>query len=248
MELTMNINELEVKAHYSDTDIENVFLPLLKMLTEKQKQLKRRMVVFIAAPPGCGKTTLTYFLQELSRKTDSLTNIQAIGIDGFMYKKAQVASMTVSVNGREEPMSIYKGCPESFNASLLRNKLSEIKEKDILWPYYSRITHDSEDDVIKVTGDIVLIEGNYLLYNKDEWTDIKNYCDYSIFMTIDPKTLEERLISRKKKGGSTLEEAIVHYQVSDRRNVITVLNNHHDPDLMLTFDGNNNLISAETKV
>lgn len=47
-----------------------------------------------------------------------------------------------------------------------RQKLEKIKIEDILWPIYDRNLHDVVEDQIKVTKDIILIEGN--------WVTIKN--------------------------------------------------------------------------
>ena len=237
MVYNLSVNGLEVAATFDEKDIEGFYLPLLRLLTRMKESRKDKLIVFLAAPPGCGKTTLSYFLQHLSDSHEDLIPLQAAGIDGFMYKKDVIKDMTLEVDGKTEPLAIYKGCPESFNVDALRNKLKAIKSGNITWPLYSRQIHDSVDDVITIDRDIVLIEGNYLLYNEENWKDIHEYCDLSLFIHNDAAKLAERLINRKKMGGSSNSEAVTHYETSDKRNVETVMNHHYDPDIDVVLDG-----------
>lgn len=45
-------------AVYNEDTIQKVFLPLLKQLQQLQKEKKERIIVFMAAPPAVGKTTM----------------------------------------------------------------------------------------------------------------------------------------------------------------------------------------------
>ena len=45
------INGFTVSANYEQEDIETIFLPLLRKLSNLQKEKKRRLLVFLAAPP-----------------------------------------------------------------------------------------------------------------------------------------------------------------------------------------------------
>ena len=237
MEYTLSVNGLEVAATFEEKDIEGFYLPLLRLLTRMKENRKVKLIVFLAAPPGCGKTTLSYFLQYLSENSEELIPLQAAGIDGFMYKKNVIKDMTIEIDGKTQPLAIYKGCPESFNVDALRNKLRIIRSGNITWPLYSRQIHDSVDDVITIDRDIVLIEGNYLLYNEGNWKDIHNYCDLSLFIHNDVSKLADRLINRKKMGGSSDSEAVTHYETSDKRNVETVMAHHYEPDIDVVLDG-----------
>ena len=243
MKLNFTVNQLNITAFYDDRDIEDVFLPLLRHFTEMRKAVSHRLIIFMAAPPGTGKSTLACFLQYLSEKEDGLIPLQAIGIDGFMYPISQLEGQTVLVDGKQMPMAIYKGCPESFRVRLLKEKLQSLTEKDTLWPYYDRSVNDSYDDFLQVTGEIVLVEGNYLLYDDPQWIQLQKYCDYSIFLNAEPKVLETRLIERKQQGGSSHREAVEHYLVSDRRNVEAVLSYRLKADLELSFDPDGKIIN-----
>ena len=62
MKRAMEINGLHIEAEYSDRAVETIFLPMLRHLTELQKEAGRRILVFLAAPPATGKSTLVKFL------------------------------------------------------------------------------------------------------------------------------------------------------------------------------------------
>ena len=228
------INDLEIEVDYPQEDIEEVYLPLLEKLTNLQKAKNRRLIVFLAAPPGCGKTTLSYFLQYLSNERKEITPIQALGIDGFQYTQNYLNN--TMINGKF--LAKYKGSPETFDVDSLIEKIQKLLNENISWPLYSRKLHDPIYDAIKVEKDIILIEGNYLLLNQGKWAELKSYCDYSIFLKNDYDLLEKRLVERKVMGGSSLKEATEHYQVSDSKNVLTVLNNSLPADLVIELNDN----------
>lgn len=63
MKIGLTVNGLHVEAHYPDDEIENVHKPLLRQLAKRHfASASRRTIVFLSAPPGTGKSTLTAFL------------------------------------------------------------------------------------------------------------------------------------------------------------------------------------------
>ena len=83
IEHNVTINGLEVHATYSDRAVNEIFLPLLKHLTDMHQRKGTRILAMLAAPPGAGKSTLLSFLERLSREQPGITRIQTIGMDGF---------------------------------------------------------------------------------------------------------------------------------------------------------------------
>lgn len=112
-EYLIKVNGFEMKAVYNEETIREVFLPLLKHLHELQKQKNERLIVFMAAPPAVGKTTLSQFLEYLSKEEQELTEIQALGLDGFHYHSDYINSHDAVVFGETVPMKQVKGCPET---------------------------------------------------------------------------------------------------------------------------------------
>lgn len=236
------VNGFEMETIYNQETIDQVFLPLLKKFTELQKEKASRIVVFLAAPPAVGKTTLCQFLEYLSQQKEDVTEVQALGLDGFHYHSEYINSHDAVVLGKTVPMKTVKGCPETYDTEKLQKKLEKIKQENILWPIYDRNIHDVVEDVTEVTKDIVLIEGNWLLLNEEPWKSIKEIADYTILIQSAEETLKERLIGRKIKGGLSREEAEAWYINSDSVNVKRVLHTSIPGDLMLKVENDGDYV------
>ncbi|MDU1320689.1 MAG: nucleoside/nucleotide kinase family protein [Clostridium botulinum] len=232
------VNSFEINASYYEEDIKNIFIPLLKQLTNMKKNKNERLLVYLAASPGVGKSTLASFLEILSRNNKDTLEIQAIGLDGFHYPQEYIKNNKVIVDGKEVPMAEVKGSPETFDLDKLKSKIKALKNENVKWPIYDRSLHDVVEDQILVTKDIALIEGNWLLLDEDKWRELKEYCNYSIFIKADESMLKERLIQRKIKGGLSQEDAVKFYEKSDSKNVKRVLNNSLNADLQLELLNN----------
>ena len=101
-----------------------------------------------------------------------------------------------------------------------------------------RTIHDPIDDALRVTGDIVLVEGNYLLLDWPEWKGLRSLADYTMAITADPEVLRERLVNRKASSGMPRAEAEEFVERSDLYNARTVLAPTASPDLMLRLLSN----------
>lgn len=236
------INGLSVEAEYSQHTLDHLWIPLLEKLTSLQWAKGSRLIVFLAAPPAVGKSTLSNLLCYLSENTPGITPIQAVGLDGFHYHQNEIESRTVYRDGRAIPMAKVKGAPESYHLEKLRQKLRQLEhaeQKQVKWPFYDRTLHDVVEESIKITGDILLIEGNWLLSDEDDWKDISGFCDYSIFISADESILRERLIGRKQQGGMSREQAAEFYHNSDRLNILRASERRvpADLELAMTPDG-----------
>lgn len=84
MKIELTVNGLKIQAQYQNEEIENVHKPLLHMLAALQTvNPQRRTVVFLCAPPGTGKSTLTTFWEYLAQQDPELPAIQTLPMDGF---------------------------------------------------------------------------------------------------------------------------------------------------------------------
>ncbi len=229
MEYNFIINGQEVKAIYS-----NEFIDYLKLLIQKWKSIKSndRIIIFLAGVPGSGKSTIAHLIEYLSNN-----EIQALGMDGFHHYQSYILSHTVNVDGKEVPMKNVKGSPESFDYDRFLSFIKKVKYENVWWPFYNRIIHDVEDNKIYVNKKIVVIEGNYLLLNEKPWNELIQYCDESIYIDTNKEYVKERLISRKAKGGYSIEEAIIFYENSDGRNLDRVINHRLNSNHIIYFDG-----------
>lgn len=219
----LTINGLGHKVQYNQATIDNLFVPFLRRMTKMQQGVGKRLVIFLVAPPGTGKSTLALLLEQLSLTDSSLEPVQSIGLDGFHYHSDYIRNHYVERNGEKIPMAAVKGCPETFDVEHLVEKLETVRMADIRWPIYDRSIHDVVEEVVKIRRKIILLEGNWLLLGEDPWQKIRSYADYSLFISAEPRDLKERLIARKMAGGKSREDAERFYRESDRINVERVL-------------------------
>ena len=63
---TYEVNGFQIHVEYEEKDIETIFIPLLQKWKKMQKKAGRRILVFLSAPPGTGKTTLVQFVSSLN--------------------------------------------------------------------------------------------------------------------------------------------------------------------------------------
>lgn len=236
MDFTFENNGLTVEARFSQENVDVIFLPLLRRLTELQKEKGCRILVLLAAPPGAGKSTLAAFLQQLSLVTPELCPLTVIGMDGFHRRQEYLLSHTVERNGETIPMVKIKGAPITFDLDLLRSVIARVAAGEPCgWPVYDRLLHDPRDDALRVEGDLVLLEGNYLLLDEPGWLELRQFADYTMRITADPAFLRDRLIARHIASGKSPEDAAAFVDNSDLPNARLCLEKSLAADLTLTL-------------
>lgn len=230
----VTVNGIDVHARYSQNAVDGIFLPFLRRMTELKKEKGRRILVMLAAPPGAGKTTLNTFLSRLSREEAGVSPIQAIGMDGFHRPQAYLTSHVTIRDGKSIPMVEVKGAPETFDLEKLTEAVKKAASGERCpWPAYDRMLHDPIENAVTVDGDIVLLEGNYLLLDKDGWRDLKAFADYTVSVRADESILRARLIDRRIKTKVDRERAVRFVDFSDMPNVRLCLEKTLPADLRL---------------
>lgn len=199
MKIALTVNGLHVEAHYHDDEIEQIHKPLLQQLAKiHAAKPERRTIVFLSAPPGTGKSTLTTFWEYLSRQDADLPEIQTLPMDGFHYYNHWLEA---------HHLRACKGAPETFDVDKLAENLRLVRAGEATWPQYDRQRHDPVEHAVVVTAPIVIVEGNWLLRDDDRWRALAEFCDFSLFIRAPAETLRARLIGRKLAGGLSLAEA-----------------------------------------
>ena len=216
----MTVNGLPQEIRYNADTVEGLFLPLLRRLTEMQRAAARRILVFLAAPPATGKSTLLQFLEELARTHDELPQVQTLGMDGFHHTNAYLAAHRVLRDGVETPLRSIKGAPETFDVAHLAAKLAAAKDGATPFPVYDRRIHDVVPDALIADAPILLVEGNWLLLDEEPWHTLRPLADYRIRIDAPSALLKDRLIARKVQGGCSDAEATAFYERSDAPNVL----------------------------
>ena len=221
----MEVNGLTQEVRFSQSAVDELFIPLLHELTDLHLTADRKIIAYLVAPPGSGKSTLAQFLEWLSRERSDVDEIRALGMDGFHYSSAYLNSTTIEHDGKNILLREIKGAPETFDVDLLVEKIREVRQEGTDWNIYDRRIHDVLTDYMSVEDDIILIEGNYLLLDEPAWTNVRVLADYSVFIDADAELLKERIVGRKVMGGYSREEAEKFFYNSDARNIERILKN-----------------------
>ena len=237
IEHAVNMNGIDVLARYSQRAVKEIFLPLLKKLESLRQEKGGRVLMMLAAPPGAGKSTLLSFLERLARER-GMDGVQAIGMDGFHRRQEYLVSHETERDGRMIPMVAVKGAPITFDLEALTERVKRVAAGETCgWPKYDRLLHNPVENALRVDGDMVLLEGNYLLLNLDGWRDLKAFADYSVSIRADEGLLRDRLIERKIKTGVEKDAATQFVNFSDMPNVRLCLEKTLPADVQLTIDG-----------
>ena len=184
---------------------------------------QRRTVVFLCAPPGTGKSTLTTFWEYLAQQDPELPAIQTLPMDGFHHYNSWLDA---------HQLRPFKGAPETFDVArkicarswkgIVRGR-STIDKSMILLKMRCTLPHHSSSS--KETG--------CLLLDDEKWLELASFCDFSIFIHAPAQILRERLISRKIAGGLTRQVAEAFYARTDGPNVERVLMNSRQANLIV---------------
>lgn len=236
MNVTLTINGLTAQACFPRQDIDQLHLPLLQRFSTLQRQQDRPLIVFLVAPPGTGKSTLSAFWQKLSCETPGLVPVQTLPMDGFHHRNRWLDA---------HDLRQRKGTPETFDLAKLREALLALRQPGSLWPEYSRTLHEPVEEAISVNAPILIVEGNWLLLNEAGWSSLAALCDMSIFIQADPDILRGRLIGRKIRGGLTPQQAADFYAMTDGPNVMRVLENSQSADITLKMGADNGYQQAD---
>ena len=227
-----NVNSFNIKADYHQQDINEIFIPLVYRLEKMRQNAGHRVIVYLAGPPGAGKTTMSLLLESLVN-VHTNSSAQAVGIDGFHYSLEYLNSHYICKDENKILMRDVKGSAETYDFEKLHDKIKALKYNDIYWSGYDRIIHDVVEDVTFIDGQIIIIEGNWLLLDEPRWRELIQFCDYSIFIDAAWETLISRLTERKIKGGLSAEEAKKFVMRSDAENIRRILNRRLECDVSL---------------
>ena len=227
------VNGLAIEAEFDSRDRERVLLPLLRRLSDLQREKNRRIVAFLAAPPAAGKSTLCLYLEQLSRTEPDLTPVQSVGIDGFHYPQAYLDSHTIVRDGTTIPLAKIKGAPETYDVEKLRALLEHVYEDGQRWPLYDRRIHNPVENAVEIREQILLLEGNWLLLDEAPWNTLN--CDYSVFLRAGDDKQLERIVRRKMQGGFDEATAREFVRNNDAPNIARCMDCSRRGDLNLQY-------------
>ena len=241
--MSLNLAGEETELAFNQEEIEYLHIPLIKEMALSQKTNGGRMIVFLAGPPGSGKTALTALWEYLTKQGVIDIPLQPLPMDGFHYTNDFLDKKKIIVNGRELPLRKIKGSPETFNLNEIKSRLSHVRSgKPSYWPLYDRQRHNPITDAISVIDNgIIVLEGNYLLLDKTGWRELHRYADKLIFINGPESIMRKNVVKRHQRGGLSLEESIIRYNLVDHQNYKLVNTNLKEVNTILQIDENCNI-------
>ncbi|MBR6321324.1 MAG: nucleoside/nucleotide kinase family protein [Lachnospiraceae bacterium] len=219
LQMSLDVNGLTVQAHYGEKSVEGVIKPLLRRLSTLRNTGKRRSIAFLAAPPGAGKSTFAKTLETLAAQ-DGETWLQCISIDGFHMTNEALRALVIETESGPVRGIEKKGAPETYDTEALRGKLSALLTEDqVYFPVYDRNLHEPVQDAALLSAPVVLLEGNWLLFDGCGWEKLREFADLTIFIDAEEEDLKEGLVERKMRGGKSREEAEAWFLSTDGPNI-----------------------------
>ena len=241
LKLSVDVNGFSVDAHYSRKTVESVIEPLLQRLYLLRKAGKKRGIAFLAAPPGAGKSTFSRVLETLARR-DGEEWLQCVSIDGFHMTNEALARLVIETEDGPVRGSEKKGAPETYDTEALGEKLLALSEKEeVLFPVYDRNLHEPVQDAVLLSAPVVLVEGNWLLFDSCGWEKLRPFADLTIYIDAEAEDLKEGLIERKMRGGKSRAEAEAWFLSTDGPNIRRVKEHFTGADLVICFTGDRSL-------
>jgi pantothenate kinase len=173
---------------------------------------KPRFMIAIAGPPGAGKSTLAEKLR------DALTGLgetaAVVPMDGFHFD-----DVVLNARGHRP----RKGAPFTFDVAGFAALLKRIceREPDIAIPVFDRSLELSRNAAALVAAEtrFILIEGNYLLLERPQWSGLRQFFDFTIFLKVPIEELERRLVQRWLGHGFDMTYATNWIASNDRPNI-----------------------------
>ena len=234
--LSLDLAGQESKLAIPPAEIESLHRPILSRMSASALEKGGRFIVFLAGPPGAGKSTAAGIWEKLAERYDEFVQMQVLPMDGFHLPNKVLQAQTIVIDGQTVPLETVKGAPESYDLSQFSRKFKAVHVgRPVCWPLYDRRLHDPLPDALEVRNEgILIVEGNYLLLNEQGWCELKDYADFTIFMNLPEEVLKNDIVERHIKGGRSIEDALGHYEFNDRRNWKRVMNGSMPANITLT--------------
>ena len=162
-----------------------------------------RTLIALAGPPGSGKSTIA---AEIARRISHVAGISVafVAMDGFHYPRVYLDSLPNAAEAHAR-----RGAHWTFDAAgvvQLVEKLHGTRTQQagiITAPGFDHAVKDPVADAVKIAQEteIIILEGNWLLFDRDPWNRIPSLVDDTWFVDVDPGLARQRVAARHIKAG-----------------------------------------------
>ncbi len=215
------------------TEISEVHLSFLRQVFDRRKAKSTRFIIFLAGPPGSGKSTIGCLWRLLSLE-EMGRSLLVLPLDGFHFSNSYLDSRKILLGDNIVSLRSIKGAPETYDVYRFSDHLKRLAEgKGLSWPIYDRILHEPVEDAVKIRKSqrFCLIEGNYLLLDEAVWRDLAHFSSLKVFIETPEEICRRRTLARHIRGGKSPEDALQHYLRTDLRNYRRIVKNRLEADV-----------------
>jgi pantothenate kinase len=173
----------------------------------RERGAARRSVTALAGPPGAGKTTLAEKLQKALDAAEP-GSAAVLPMDGFHFDDWVLVPRGLRTR---------KGAPETFDVAGLAHILLRLRANDeleIAVPVFDRSLEIARSGARMIPRSVrhLIVEGNYLLLDRDPWRTLAPLFDTTVAIDTGIDTLHNRLTARWRGYG--LNDAEIEAKVS----------------------------------
>jgi len=181
-----------------------------KAIVVERASASTRTIIGIVGKPGGGKSTLSKYLL----KGMDPTLVSVVPMDGF-----HLSNKVLKELGRSD----RKGAQDTFDVKGFTTLIQRIKSDSadpIYYPIFDRSIEESIAalGVVYPSTRVVIVEGNYLMHDRDGWQEISPLLDQRWYAFLDEDLRISRLISRHIAFGKDPESAKAWAKGSDQVN------------------------------
>ena len=185
-----------------------------------------RKLIAVAGAPASGKSFLGAALCDALCRDGVASAL--VPMDGFHLDNRILDARNLRAR---------KGAPETFDIAGFIALVQRLRmQAEVVYPLFDR----SRDLSIAGAGmvppacEIVIIEGNYLLFDEKPWSDLVALWDFSIWLETTEETIRQRCVARWLAHGHDAEAAIMRAESNDLANARRIIAARLSADMVLS--------------